>query len=319
MINSPPLGSNCLRNYIFIWRGWRRGSLGRNLQSSRDQARWHTSVLSELRTAEATWDPVSKREMEVEKGWREPAGSPARYTTQIPALGRQTQRRPLWVLRPAQSTEQIPGWSEINSGTLSKKRKNERTNKQKEGKKVITEKQWEQSMLGYSGRYKASGRTGLTTPRCDYSTERTDTPLLRIWEGHSSSDAPGTLWPTFLSFSSSQPNPLQNSKLWGNKKKKKKNQSPILWKPLPFKSIYQEMFLSKSKQHLTLLFLDPGEFRLLSKAESLPGWVSQVWLSLSKPRHQEGEKPSGDLETPESESRRATLTHSLKLQAQSSQ
>lgn len=71
------------------------------------------------------------------------------------------------------------------------------------------------------------------------------------------------------------------------------------------------MFLSKNKQRLTLTFLAPGEFRPLSKAQP-------PRLRLTRPdfhclsQGTKKEKPSGLMEIPESESRRVTLTHSLK-------
>jgi hypothetical protein len=97
-------------------------------------------------------------------------------------------------LRPAQSTEQIPGWSEINSETLSKNRRTNKQTNQKKRKEESFHKEAIRAVLAqelWAGKLtKVSLRKGLTTLRCDYSTERTETALVSIWEGHSSSDAP---------------------------------------------------------------------------------------------------------------------------------
>lgn len=146
----------------------------------------------------------------------------------------------------------------------------EQTNK--EEKKVFTEKPSLQSMTSLvlrAGALWGFRKEGVNHAEAWllYRGDR-DTPF-SSWEGQPSSDAPGLKqhpsalpWPTFLSHFH-----LFSAKPKLQTMRHQKNQIPILWKPLPFTSIYQEMFLSKNKQHLTLPFLAPGEFRPLSKAE----------------------------------------------------
>lgn len=175
-------------------------------------------------------------------------------------------------------------------------------------------------MLGYSGCYEASGKKGLTTLRCDYSTEVTETPLFRILEGRSSSDAPGTEaaasispplthFPEFLLLSAKLTPKLQTMR----HRKKIKVQY--------YENHYLlNLFTRKCcwvKVNTTWLALSSSLENSDCSLRLRASQVESQKTSLSKPRHQEGEKPSGRLETPESESRRAT--HSLKLQAQSSQ